>query len=374
MEWFNDRAPKVGLVVMTSNEDTIALEPDVAPEGEAAMDAEDASCADVGMAAPAATAAAAGAARSSWPTTHSPSATPGEDRAPVAAGEGEPAPGGASVRPAGARDVAAALGRCAGVVRRIPAEAAASAGIAIVALTLAMLAGDGNGEFPGAAFERALHSHAPPPAAMASERAITDSVVPDAVLVHGLVENPAFEPLPAGEQGRQPPPLSASVASVEGVDGSLAKGGARRAQEVLAAATPSPPLGRAAPGGVAAKSRQSAAAQEAGAGPAAAAHAPPGSQALASRAVDAAPTAGGIEIQLIAVWRRDQAVDAWRRLYSENADLLTGLSPVIVEPDGRTTTLYRLRVGPLASVEQAQARCAALDERRVDCMVVREGG
>ncbi|MBL8660736.1 MAG: SPOR domain-containing protein [Rhodospirillales bacterium] len=354
---------------MTSNEEAIALEPDVAPQGEAATDATDASSADVGVVAAVADAAAAIAARLPWPISHSPSATPGEDRAPGAAGGGGPGDGGAPVRPTRASDVAAALGRWVGVARRMPAEAAASAGIAIAALTLAMLAGDGNGEFPGAAFERALQSHAPP--AMASERPITDSVVPDAVLVHRLVENPAFEPVPAGEQGRQPPPpLSAPAASVEGADGSLAKGGARRAQEVLAAATP--PSGRAAPGGVDPRSRQTAAAHETGAHPAA--HEPPRQQPLASRALDAAPAAGGIEIQLIAVWRRDQAVDAWRRLYSENPDLLSGLSPVIVEPDGRTTTLYRLRVGPLASTEQAQARCAALGERRIDCMVVREGG
>ncbi len=351
---------------MTSNEETIALE----PEHEAAHRA--------GTVASAAGGAAASAEIPSLPPAQASSRQCIEE-GPQA---GDPA---ATVKPPRVLFVAA-LHRCIAIARRVPADAGLAAGIALVALTLALLAGDGQGEFPGPAFERALLSHAPAPAVRASGWLAVDTTVPESRLARKLVEDPAFDPLPNEERGGQPPPAArgdsqgglhltrarpqagpddsggaaAPNPAVQSDDGPKAGVASRRAEEVLAAATPVPPIGRAR-GDDAGLQRSAVTGENV-----------PG--AAASRPADAAPAAQSIEIQLVAVWRRDQAVDVWNRLQSGNGDLLSDLRPVLVEPDGRRTTLYRLRAGPFASAEQAQARCAALNERRVDCIVVREGG
>jgi len=81
----------------------------------------------------------------------------------------------------------------------------------------------------------------------------------------------------------------------------------------------------------------------------------------------------GLAIQLVAVSRREQAERAWDRLLRENLDLLGRLQPIIVEPEPRAGALFRLRAGPVASLEDGRALCAALSGRGVDCIVVRSG-
>ena len=81
----------------------------------------------------------------------------------------------------------------------------------------------------------------------------------------------------------------------------------------------------------------------------------------------------GLAIQLVAVSRREQAERAWDRLLRENLDLLGRLQPIIVEPEPRAGALFRLRAGPVASLEDGRALCAALSGRGVDCIVVRGG-
>ncbi len=351
---------------MTSNEETIALEPEHEAAGRAG------------------TVTSAGG--SSGAAVDIPPLPPAQASSRQCIEEG-PQAGDPAARVKPPRVVfVAALGRCIAIARRVSADAGLAAGIALVALTLALLTGDGEDDFPGPAFERALLSHPPAPAVMASEWPVLDTLAPEARLARKLVEDPAFEPLPAEQQsGLQPSAdggerqgalrltrarpqvgpddgIGAAAPSPAVERGGEPKAGAAssRAEEVLAAATPMPPIGRAR--GDDAGLQRPAVMGETGSG------------SPASRTADAAPAAESIEIQLVAVGRRDQAVDVWSRLYGENGDLLSDLRPLLVEPDGRRTTLYRLRAGPFASSEQAQARCAALNERRVDCIVVREGG
>ena len=259
--------------------------------------------------------------------------------------------------PAGAaRAVAAAA--------RVPPGAAAAGAIAVAALVLALLAGDGDGEFPGAAFEAQLLSSAPPrQAAEASEASEAHgpvaSMAPDA-LAERLVEDPAFDLRLdaraamgataaavgglAGLSAAQPPPSSPDDAGAP-----LRDGGARDPVAVLAAAVPPP--------------------------------ADPALRVLEQlRARDSAPPAAagsdaeaGFAIQLLAAGRRELATEAWSRLQRDNADLLGGLQPTIVEPERTVSTLFRLRAGPLATVREAQALCASLVRRKVDCIVVGGG-
>jgi hypothetical protein len=52
--------------------------------------------------------------------------------------------------------------------------------------------------------------------------------------------------------------------------------------------------------------------------------------------------------------------------------LLKGLQPEISQLDrGTRGGLHLLRVGPLASAQAAEALCISLDERGIDCLVVR---
>jgi hypothetical protein len=89
---------------------------------------------------------------------------------------------------------------------------------------------------------------------------------------------------------------------------------------------------------------------------------------------EAEPEAGaGVVIQLLAAGRRELATEAWSRLLRDNADLLGHLQPTIVEPEPTVSTLFRLRAGPLATVREAQALCASLARRKVDCIVVGGG-
>ena len=97
-------------------------------------------------------------------------------------------------------------------------------------------------------------------------------------------------------------------------------------------------------------------------------------QQRAGQGSPATRTEPDLAVQLVAVARREQAVEAWTRLQRGNADLLGRLQPIIVEPERRVSTLYRLRAGPVASPREAQALCASPVRRRVDCIVVQAGG
>lgn len=94
----------------------------------------------------------------------------------------------------------------------------------------------------------------------------------------------------------------------------------------------------------------------------------------AAKPVAATPSANGFEVQLAALRSSKQADAAWKRLGGRHADVLGRLDHRVVRADlGAKGVFYRLRVGPVASADDAKALCAILSERKVDCLVVRPG-
>lgn len=254
-----------------------------------------------------------------------------------------------------------ALKRGLAAARRAPAEALAAAGIGAAALALALLAGDGDAVFPRLGSDAPLLSQS---SVSADAEALPASMDPEALaeaaLAGRLVEDPDFARRPPkddqatiGPADVLPPPLEAPAGQGEPGEGSdpLA---------VLSAASP-PPADPAL------RVLERLRAQQSPSPPAAPLPAPtvPGS---APAAVD-----HGVAIQLVAVGRREQAERAWARLRRENLDLLGRLRPIIVEPERRAGALFRLRAGPVASLEDGRALCAALSGRGVDCIVVQGG-
>ncbi len=87
------------------------------------------------------------------------------------------------------------------------------------------------------------------------------------------------------------------------------------------------------------------------------------------------PTGGLYRIQLIAVSSQEQASAAWDQLRRRNPGVLGNLTPVVSRVDLQGgQVLHRLRAGDFATPEAAQAACAQLRARDVDCVTVRPGG
>ena len=77
-------------------------------------------------------------------------------------------------------------------------------------------------------------------------------------------------------------------------------------------------------------------------------------------------------VQLGAFKVPENAPAVWQELKRTHPDLLKGLQPEISQLDrGTRGGLHLLRVGPLASAQAAEALCISLDERGIDCLVVR---
>lgn len=254
--------------------------------------------------------------------------------------------------------------------RVAPAEVLAAVGIGAAALVMALLAGDGEAEFPRPGPNAPLPSQSPASAdAEASPAAMDPEALAEAALAGRLVEDPDFDRTPPrdeqatiGPTDLLPPPLEAPAG--KGQDGRPAKAGeAGKGSDPLAVlSAASPP-----PADPALRILERLRAQQSPSPPAAPSPAPtvPGS---AAAAVD-----HGVAIQLVAVGRREQAERAWDWLRRENPDLLGRLQPIIAEPEQRGGALFRLRAGPVASLEDGRALCAALSGRGVDCIVVRGG-
>jgi cell division septation protein DedD len=230
-------------------------------------------------------------------------------------------------------------------------EALAAAGIGMAALVLALLAADGEAGSSKRVFGPAPPTLAPgSPGGDASNAAVDPEALARAALAGRLVEDPVFDRDPLRDQqatraGAEsaPAPLEPAAPRAGGEEDPLA---------VLSAASPPPadPALRVLERLRAQKSPAPGA---------------PGPGAAALRP--------GFAVQLLAVGRRDQAERAWDRLRSGNPDLLGRLQPIIARPEQRPGALFRLRAGPLASVEDARALCAALSSRGVDCLVVQGG-
>ncbi|MEM6745348.1 MAG: SPOR domain-containing protein, partial [Pseudomonadota bacterium] len=81
--------------------------------------------------------------------------------------------------------------------------------------------------------------------------------------------------------------------------------------------------------------------------------------------------AGAQAVQLGAFNSEAIALDQWSRHRRRNGDLLSGFAHAVTTVQSGGRTLYRLRVGPVASRARAQELCAALEGRGDACIPVR---
>ncbi|MGE0151662.1 MAG: SPOR domain-containing protein [Reyranellaceae bacterium] len=82
-------------------------------------------------------------------------------------------------------------------------------------------------------------------------------------------------------------------------------------------------------------------------------------------------TLSGHRIQIASVRTEEQAKATWARLQQSNGDVLGSLAMRAVRADlGERGTFYRVQAGPLDEAA-AQAACAKLRGRSVDCIVVK---
>jgi len=82
-------------------------------------------------------------------------------------------------------------------------------------------------------------------------------------------------------------------------------------------------------------------------------------------------TQQNVLIQLGSLKSHDLAQEEWKRLSGKNKDALGGLEPLIQKVDlgAEKGIFYRLRTG-VESQEKAKKVCAALTERKVECLVI----
>ena len=97
----------------------------------------------------------------------------------------------------------------------------------------------------------------------------------------------------------------------------------------------------------------------------------PGSAAVAAApAVAAGPT---FRVQIATMRTKLDAESLAAQLQSELARDIGSRRPEVVETSGGSLgTIWRVRVGPFAEIEQSQALCAKVRNRGHDCMIVRE--
>ena len=81
----------------------------------------------------------------------------------------------------------------------------------------------------------------------------------------------------------------------------------------------------------------------------------------------------GARIQIASLPTEDGAWAGWKDLSAKYKDQLTGLTPVVESADlGTKGIFYRVRVGPFENVAAATARCDALKQAGLDCLVVKK--
>lgn len=81
---------------------------------------------------------------------------------------------------------------------------------------------------------------------------------------------------------------------------------------------------------------------------------------------------GTVLIQLGSLKSHDLAESEWERLSKKHKDLFGDLKPTIQKVDlgEEQGTYYRLRTGSFDTPEKAEAVCASLKERKVECLVI----
>ena len=81
-------------------------------------------------------------------------------------------------------------------------------------------------------------------------------------------------------------------------------------------------------------------------------------------------TASDVQVQVYSSRSRDAALAAWKRLSSEERNLLGALTPRVVRTElPKKGVVYRLRAGPLADEAAARRLCGLLQGRGRDCFV-----
>lgn len=99
-------------------------------------------------------------------------------------------------------------------------------------------------------------------------------------------------------------------------------------------------------------------------------NAPGSAAAAAAPAVAAGPT---FRVQIATMRTKLDAESLAAQLQSELARDIGSRRPEVVETAGGSLgTIWRVRVGPFAEIEQSQALCAKVRNRGHDCMIVRE--
>jgi cell division septation protein DedD len=84
-----------------------------------------------------------------------------------------------------------------------------------------------------------------------------------------------------------------------------------------------------------------------------------------------AASAGTYQVQLLALGAQEEALQAWDKLNRKHGDVLGNFYPIVSPRKSRgRRVIYRLRAGPMYSKNEAQAICAQLAKRRVDCLVI----
>lgn len=91
--------------------------------------------------------------------------------------------------------------------------------------------------------------------------------------------------------------------------------------------------------------------------------------AAAGGAAGAGALSGSHVVQIAALQSRAEAEAAWRRISRKLGDYARGKSPDVLAPTSSSDIYYRLRVGPFATRDAANAYCAGLKERDQGCMV-----
>ncbi len=87
--------------------------------------------------------------------------------------------------------------------------------------------------------------------------------------------------------------------------------------------------------------------------------------------VAALPETGGVvRVQIAAYSSREAADTAWARLFRNHTDLLADQEALIMEAVISGTSFFRLQVGAYDTKAGAEALCASLKQRDVDCLVV----
>ena len=88
-----------------------------------------------------------------------------------------------------------------------------------------------------------------------------------------------------------------------------------------------------------------------------------------SRAVTAAPSTGGAQVQLAAMDTEAAAMAEWQRLSKRMPELMGSRHPAVERTEREGKTLFRLRTGGFTDVAQASAFCTQVRSKGAGCTI-----